>query len=1349
MDLFTEVKNYTDLKISLDVVLKATKNFAEKNIIGTSAFGNVYKGKLIHLEKPTKIVARKLGLNKWPGPREFWTEVTVLSNLEHDNIVSLIGYCDEQGQMIIIYRRYPKIKSLVNFLSDPTALSWDARMDICQGVARAINYIHGGSRTGSVIHRNINSYTIVLDKNMCPRLSGFEHSIKYSERQEDFFREAIGVRGYIDPSIENGGGVTDKSDIYSLGIVLFEILCGRKANEDNKPLLGPLAKFHYENNTLDEIILRDLWEELKKSEAYNFLPELAYSCLHADPTERPTAYKVLQKFEKACGSTSWYIEDYTLLEQAKESLWRCDGDEEDLRIKLDEICADIPSCTSEVENLEKWRIELKDILFAIDRPEISPISSEYNNNNITQVMKTKLYCYDRERLILVEGVNEKARKKLYTVMIKAINTEAYHKEKHEEYLTTEIEVLSSCNHPNIESFLGFSEMDTVMKFLVSEFVSTDYLCSYLHQSLSWEKRLKICFDVARGLNYLHNEMEDQKIVIHRDVNSRNIVLDKNDWSAKIVEFGSSVFLPPNQKDDALHFGCDLFRKTNHYRDPEYVKTGKLKRESDVFSFGVVMLEILYGRIVDGIMDYEYPHRLRSWDEYHNSDPEDLANLVGLWFDEKIIRRKMDPKIKGENVGNKYSLNKGINEDSLDTFIKIMCQCLAPKQHQRPTMKVVVKELEKATSFQNVSEDTLKMSFEKIALATEKFKTVIGGGGFATVTEGKVGDSIIVAKKLNKSEGQGEQQFRNELQILYRYKHENIINLVGYCDETDAKIIVLEYASKGNLDKYLDDAKLTWRNRLKICVDIATALKFLHGVDGDKSVVIHRDIKCANILLFHDWKAKIGDFGLSLMYTLNEDSNYVIDGACGTQGYVDPVYLESCFLTIKSDIYSFGVVLFEILYGRPIYKMREREIPDLLGFVKHKCKEGKQDDLVFKDIKEGIVSTSLTTFLNLVIKCLDRDGEKRPTSKEVLNLLKKALELQVDKFKQWRIKSEDILLGKRESLSFEGHSNHDLWKTELICYDRERLRIKGVNEEEEEEEEEELTKKRYTVKIKRIDTEAYLETNRKEYSSTEIEVLSSCNHGNIESFIGFCEEDTWVYIVTEFVSTDYLYNYLDESILSWEKRLKICLDVARGLNYLHNEMEDQKIVIHRDVNSKNIVLDKNKWSAKIVKFGCSVFLPPNQKDDALRLNEIPKENYYTDPEYVETGKLKRESDVYSFGVVMLEVLCGMPAYYLWKKQSYDYKRYVMYVHDDDYRNAARLGRWFVDKKIIREKMDPSINGENVGNNFSLNKGINEGSLDTFIEVMYQCLAPKQNQRPMMKVVVEEIEKAISFQEGDKL
>ncbi|XP_071687684.1 calmodulin-binding receptor-like cytoplasmic kinase 2 [Rutidosis leptorrhynchoides] len=241
------------------------------------------------------------------------------------------------------------------------------------------------------------------------------------------------------------------------------------------------------------------------------------------------------------------------------------------------------------------------------------------------------------------------------------------------------------------------------------------------------------------------------------------------------------------------------------------------------------------------------------------------------------------------------------------------------------------------------------------------------------------------------------------------------------------------------------------------------------------------------------------------------------------------------------------------------------------------------------------------------------------------------------------------------------------------------------------------------------------------------MLTICKHQNIVTLLGFCVEGSETILVVEHASNgyldDYLFNIKEKPFLTWAKRLKICLDIAHALKYFHHEMENQKTIINCDIRSGTISLDEN-WQAKIVDFGFSVFLPPNLDGDALHLNCILGHECYIDPEYDETGKLKRESDVYSFGVVLFEILCGRVA------------NDPAYIKESDIGLAFVVRRCFYDETPMEmnQMIDPLIKDECA----------NGYSLDIFMKDAYQCLAKSQEQRPTMEVIIKELEKALSFQ-----
>nr|GEU35213.1 kinase-like domain-containing protein [Tanacetum cinerariifolium] len=217
------------LQIQLKDVLDATNNFDDEKLIGEGGFVRVYKG--ILLQSGKSIAARRFHRHYAQGGVEFWKEIMMLHNLKHKNVVKIIGFCDEDDEKIII-NKYEANGSLDQYLSNPS-ITWMQRLQICVDVAHALKYIHyHDQRDLSVVHRNIKSSKILLNKNWKPKLYGFEISLNHAKGRRHlalFAKEDIGTIGYVDPMYKKTGLVSHKSDVYSLGVVLFEVLCGRRA----------------------------------------------------------------------------------------------------------------------------------------------------------------------------------------------------------------------------------------------------------------------------------------------------------------------------------------------------------------------------------------------------------------------------------------------------------------------------------------------------------------------------------------------------------------------------------------------------------------------------------------------------------------------------------------------------------------------------------------------------------------------------------------------------------------------------------------------------------------------------------------------------------------------------------------------------------------------------------------------------------------------------------------------------------------------------------------------------------------------------------------------------------------
>ncbi|KAB1211551.1 Receptor-like protein kinase FERONIA [Morella rubra] len=215
----------------------------------------------------------------------------------------------------------------------------------------------------------------------------------------------------------------------------------------------------------------------------------------------------------------------------------------------------------------------------------------------------------------------------------------------------------------------------------------------------------------------------------------------------------------------------------------------------------------------------------------------------------------------------------------------------------------------------------RFTLAEIRAATKNFNRnlVIGRGGCGLVYKGYIdaGLTPVAIKIFAPTSDQGNREFQTEIALLAKLRHPHLVSLIGYCDDEQVMIIVYDFMPHKTLRHHLydtDSPPLSWKQRLEICIGTARGLLYLH--EGAEHMVIHRDVKTSNILLDRDWVAKVSDFGLSRLGPTNLSRSHVTTNVRGTFGYMDPEYMLTNQLSVKSDVYGFGVVLFEVLCARP-------------------------------------------------------------------------------------------------------------------------------------------------------------------------------------------------------------------------------------------------------------------------------------------------------------------------------------------------------------------------------------------------------------------------------------------------
>ncbi|MBA0822203.1 hypothetical protein Goarm_019017, partial [Gossypium armourianum] len=274
--------------------------------------------------------------------------------------------------------------------------------------------------------------------------------------------------------------------------------------------------------------------------------------------------------------------------------------------------------------------------------------------------------------------------------------------------------------------------------------------------------------------------------------------------------------------------------------------------------------------------------------------------------------------------------------------------------------------------------------------------IIGRGGFGNVYKGfnNASSTPVAIKRLNPSSQQGVLEFRTEIEMLSKLRHQNLVSLIGYCEDKMEMILVYDYMVHGTLRDHLyntNNPPLQWEQRLKMCIGAAQGLHYLHT--GPNHTIIHRDVKTTNILINEKWIAKISDFGLSKMNDLS--NTHISTAVKGSIGYLDPEYYRLQKITEKSDIYSFGVVLCEVLCARaPIDRTAEDHMQiSLAEWAQHCYINGTLDQVIDTHLQGKIKLASLLKFGEVAISCLASEGIKRPTMSEVVYGLELALKLQ--------------------------------------------------------------------------------------------------------------------------------------------------------------------------------------------------------------------------------------------------------------------------------------------------------------------------------------------------------------------
>ncbi|KAJ0552882.1 putative protein kinase RLK-Pelle-DLSV family [Helianthus annuus] len=325
---------------------------------------------------------------------------------------------------------------------------------------------------------------------------------------------------------------------------------------------------------------------------------------------------------------------------------------------------------------------------------------------------------------------------------------------------------------------------------------------------------------------------------------------------------------------------------------------------------------------------------------------------------------------------------------------ILVLCTLSKRKRRPDVEREVKVLETEHNSSNKKGNIELTVFRlsTISRATNKFsiENIFGQGGFGPVYKGVLEEGQEIAvKRLSKSSKQGLDEFENEVICIAKLQHRNLVKLLGYCIKGEETLLVYEYMPNKSLDWFIfDDLRkslLDWPQRFHIIQGIARGLLYLH--QDSRLRVVHRDLKASNILLDHEMNPKISDFGLARMLE-GKESEAKTKKVVGTLGYISPEYAGKGLFSVKSDIFSYGVLVLEIVSGKKnrVFAHEDHCEDNLLGHAWRLYREGKSIELVDASLGESWSTHEVLRSIHIGLLCVQQQVEDRPTTAVVVAML---------------------------------------------------------------------------------------------------------------------------------------------------------------------------------------------------------------------------------------------------------------------------------------------------------------------------------------------------------------------------
>ncbi|KAL5548109.1 hypothetical protein UlMin_003340 [Ulmus minor] len=968
----------------LATITSATNNFSPEYEIGAGGFGPVYKGKL---STGQEIAVKRLSKDSGQGLKEFKSEVQLISKLQHRNLVALLGCCIQGEEKILIYEYMPN-KSLNNFIfgqNRDASLNWEKCFDIIMGIARGLLYLHQDSKL-QIIHRDLKASNILLDTEMKPKISDFGLArIFGGGEHEGKTKKVVGTYGYMSPEYAIDGKFSVKSDVFSFGVVLLEMISGKRNrgfshSDHHHNLLGHAWLLWKEDKTMD-LIDSCLQGSCIESQVVRCI-HVGLLCVQKFSGDRPTMASVVVMLTNKETSIPSPKQPAFFIERSSIDVDPSSGKQESVLMEshnllcifyatislsiflnfsfasdtiiLNQSIIDENSNTTLVSSGQTFELgffspgKSKNRYIGIwykNTPDVvvwvanrnTPLTDSYGEFTINNKTNQLVLLNRLKEIVWPSNSLKRVANNPVAQLLESGNLVL----RESESLSSELYLWQSFDYPTDTLLAGMKhgwDLNTGLERYLTSWKSSDdpstgdftYKMNIdglprlvlnrgstiMFQSGAWNgvrfTGQNLQSETVYKSVYVFNENEayrtfentvnsvitritlsqmgvGQRLILHSGSRGWDVMYSwPNDQLCNSYEYcGPNAFcsvnglnptcqclqgfIPRSQEEwNMLNMSKGCTRKTplNCEKGDGFVKLVRMKLPD--------MLEFWLNKNMSLKECREVCLKNCSCKAYANSDVRNGGSGCLMWFDELIDIREMNfedneqevyvrlsaSEIKSMGDANKKKRLKiilAVSTISGMSILVFLSWCIIGKLRARARGKIK-------------DEDTDLPFFDlaTIISATNNFSPEyeIGAGGFGPVYKGKLstGQEIAV-KRLSKDSGQGLKEFKSEVQLLSKLQHRNLVALLGCCIQGEEKLLIYEYMPNKSLNNFIfgrnRDASLDWEKRFDIILGIARGLLYLH--QDSKLQIIHRDLKTSNILLDHNMKPKISDFGLARIF----------------------------------------------------------------------------------------------------------------------------------------------------------------------------------------------------------------------------------------------------------------------------------------------------------------------------------------------------------------------------------------------------------------------------------------------------------------------------------------------------